>query len=218
MPSGSAFIDCKVCNEKKLGSKNSTTCYDCIDAGYKHCSKCNTTKPLSEFYIATDTGIARGICKECCKSNANIAHQVKVKTDKNYKALCNERSKLSHARSYATPIGYVKAIVQRQKRRNICGEYTPEEWFACIEAFNYECAYCSSKHKLTVDHIVAISRGGYGYAFNLVPACESCNKSKGAKDIVEWYTAQPFYAEDKLVKIHKRYRLLQDKLIQQLRR
>jgi 5-methylcytosine-specific restriction endonuclease McrA len=41
------------------------------------------------------------------------------------------------------------------------------------------CHYCPAP-ATTVDHVVPVARGG-GHAGNLVPACTSCNASKGAR-------------------------------------
>lgn len=43
------------------------------------------------------------------------------------------------------------------------------------------CHYCGAKvdpDQLTMDHVVPVSRGGRSTKGNIVPACESCNKSK----------------------------------------
>lgn len=69
--------------------------------------------------------------------------------------------------------------------------------------FELCCAYCGSKSKqLTLDHVVAESKGGIKSRKNLVPACARCNKSKGSKHLTDWYIATlPFYCEKRLQKI-----------------
>lgn len=44
------------------------------------------------------------------------------------------------------------------------------------------CYYCGKKSKLTLDHIIPLSRGGTHSRDNVLFACNSCNCSKGAKD------------------------------------
>jgi len=51
---------------------------------------------------------------------------------------------------------------------------------------NKPCFYCGSKERLTLDHIVPISRGGVHSIGNLVTACKSCNSKKGDRFIMEW--------------------------------
>lgn len=48
------------------------------------------------------------------------------------------------------------------------------------------CFYCQRKAVLTIDHIIPLVRGGRHAIGNLAPACEKCNKSKGALLLVEW--------------------------------
>lgn len=47
------------------------------------------------------------------------------------------------------------------------------------------CVYCGAP-ATTVDHVVPLARNGLETESNLVPACGSCNSSKGAKLLAEW--------------------------------
>lgn len=50
------------------------------------------------------------------------------------------------------------------------------------------CVYCGdTSGPLSVDHIVPVARGGSNHFSNFVPACRSCNSSKGAKLVEEWW-------------------------------
>ena len=72
--------------------------------------------------------------------------------------------------------------------------------------FNNCCAYCDSTSKrLTLDHVLAESKGGIDSWRNLVPACVKCNKSKGSKNLNDWYIASlPFYSKERLQRILNR--------------
>lgn len=65
------------------------------------------------------------------------------------------------------------------------GSFTRNEWNKLKKNFNYRCAYCRRKKKLTVDHIIPLSKGGTNYIDNIIPACRSCNskKSNNHKDV-----------------------------------
>lgn len=42
----------------------------------------------------------------------------------------------------------------------------------------FTCAYCGTKHDLTIDHVIPISRGGKQNWENMVTACMTCNQKK----------------------------------------
>lgn len=46
---------------------------------------------------------------------------------------------------------------------------------------NYTCQYCGSGQRLTLDHVMPVSRGGKSTWENVVTACYSCNSYKGSK-------------------------------------
>ena len=48
------------------------------------------------------------------------------------------------------------------------------------------CTYCGSTDRITIDHIVPLSRGGKHEPEILTPACWTCNCSKGARLLDEW--------------------------------
>lgn len=95
-----------------------------------------------------------------------------------------------------------------QKRR---GEENPDfshqEWKECLIFFGGECAYCGGTprkgQRLTRDHLDAISNGGRTVQSNIVPACGTCNSSKGAEDFRDWFMKQPFFSQERLNRIFK---------------
>lgn len=42
----------------------------------------------------------------------------------------------------------------------------------------FTCAYCGTKHDLTIDHVVPISKGGKQSWDNMITACMTCNQKK----------------------------------------
>ena len=61
-----------------------------------------------------------------------------------------------------------------------------EEWENLKKKFNYKCLKCGKKEpaiKLTIDHIIPISKNGKNIIKNIQPLCRSCNSSKGNKII-----------------------------------
>ena len=71
----------------------------------------------------------------------------------------------------------------RRRATEKAGYVTPGflEWLV-----DQPCAYCGAEDRIEVDHVVPIARGGDHDEMNLVPACRSCNASKGKKLMSEW--------------------------------
>lgn len=72
-----------------------------------------------------------------------------------------------------------------------------------FQVFGFKCAYCGSKERMTVDHVLPIKLGGLDEAANIVPACRNCNASKSARPVEEWYKEQAFFNEKKWKTIQK---------------
>ena len=54
------------------------------------------------------------------------------------------------------------------------------------------CIYCSGPAD-SIDHLIPRLLNGPDSADNLVPACKSCNSSKGARDLFEWAERKRFF-------------------------
>jgi hypothetical protein len=68
------------------------------------------------------------------------------------------------------------------------------------------CIYCGSTEKLTLEHILPLSRGGPNTADNAIFVCKKCNSSKGSKRLYEWFgyvrrDEIPSIAEGKYLKL-----------------
>lgn len=50
----------------------------------------------------------------------------------------------------------------------------------------YKCWYCGSNKTLTIDHILAQSKGGKSTWRNLITCCHTCNNQKGDIDVVKF--------------------------------
>lgn len=86
--------------------------------------------------------------------------------------------------------GIYKRIRYTDEVRN----YTIEEWEKCKSHFNYKCAYCGCKKKLTKEHFIPFKSGGEYSSKNIIPVCKSCNSSKYDKSFFDWYPLQDFYS------------------------
>jgi hypothetical protein len=52
------------------------------------------------------------------------------------------------------------------------------------------CSYCGRTDQIVLDHLIPRAAGGRDAGDNLLPACKSCNSSKGSKDVLLWYQAR----------------------------
>ena len=63
-------------------------------------------------------------------------------------------------------------------------------WQDLKEAFGNECAYCGKSQDvvgtLQQEHIIPFNKDGEYVLGNIIPACKSCNASKGKKNMDEW--------------------------------
>lgn len=80
----------------------------------------------------------------------------------------------------------VRAAGHRRRARlsESVENYTPEEWAALKAAVDYTCLMCGRQEpeiKLTVDHIVPVSKGGSNGIQNVQPLCRECNNIKHAR-------------------------------------
>ena len=70
--------------------------------------------------------------------------------------------------------------------------------------FGGACAYCGRiPHVLTLDHIVAKSKGGFDVRSNLVAVCLRCNKSKASQHLWDWWQASPWWDEARAQQLAK---------------
>lgn len=74
----------------------------------------------------------------------------------------------------------------RARKKGNGGFFTPEEWIQLKARYDHTCLCCGQREpdiRLTIDHVIPISKGGRNDIGNIQPLCRSCNSSKGAKSI-----------------------------------
>jgi 5-methylcytosine-specific restriction endonuclease McrA len=75
----------------------------------------------------------------------------------------------------------------RRARKSLAeGSYAADDVKRIFSAQKGKCACCGHKRKLTVDHIVPLSKGGSNWPSNLQGLCLPCNSAKHARDPIEF--------------------------------
>lgn len=100
------------------------------------------------------------------------------------KRLSNARWRKAHPEQYLLCIE-----ANRAKRRGIQGEFTLDDYWNQYYMQDGKCQYCAKKRKMTIDHVIPMSRLNLrptNWPDNVVLACLPCNASKNAKTLEEW--------------------------------
>lgn len=187
----------------------------------KQCSKCNQSKPTTEFHksIRSPSGL-NPQCKTCVnkkladwkKANPERTREIeKTYRERNRQKVkqsslnwyhSNRKTQNQKSREYARRNKEAQAIRgalwkknnpekvrestnRRRIRKQLNGEYFISDK-EIKRLYAAPCVYCGSLQRITVDHVIPISRGGVHSIGNLVSACLSCNSSKRDKTIMEW--------------------------------
>jgi 5-methylcytosine-specific restriction endonuclease McrA len=101
---------------------------------------------------------------------------------------------------------------ERNHRRLACirengGILTAGDWKAIKKAQGGCCLACGKKARLTVDHIIPLSKGGRNEPANVQGLCKSCNSSKGNRHNTD-YRPKPPVKEGSLNLIQRIKKLL----------
>lgn len=93
----------------------------------------------------------------------------------------------------------IRNFTQRRnaRKRSLLSTLTPEQWENIKHHFNNCCAYCGNSLPLTQDHLVPLSKGGEYTINNIIPACGSCNSSKGPEMFEEWFPSFKHYSKER---------------------
>ena len=126
---------------------------------------------------------------------------------RNYKRLNCERVKARDAEYRRAHAEEARATCQRRhaRKRAATSPLAVVTAAAIAERFALTdgCAYCGVDAKKTVEHVVPFKLGGLHVPSNLVGACHSCNSSKNASPVEEWFKAQPFFSEQRWQRIQE---------------
>lgn len=93
------------------------------------------------------------------------------------------------SRTCETEMVFKQMTLDRHRSRATTSDscnVTVAQWMKILRDFGHRCAYCNKAGKMTIDHVMPLSRGGRHSISNLVPACKACNKNKANLTVSEW--------------------------------
>ncbi len=171
-----------------------------LPAGFtKTCSVCEKTFPASGFY--RHKGGAFGLAARCrkCTNIAGAEFQRKNKEQtlerirrwiernpERRREIAREwNSRNKHLRPKRDRSGDLSLKIRR-KILKAQPKISPVTLKRIFESTNGKCSYCGIAAKLTLDHMIPLSKGGLHNAKNLSPVCQPCNSSKRNKTLEEY--------------------------------
>lgn len=98
----------------------------------------------------------------------------------------SEQGQANNAKYRATEkgraVGQKRSANRRARVREAEGTVTAEDWLLILEQHKHRCYYCKKiRVRMTLDHVIPLSKGGRNSPENVVPACVSCNCAKRDK-------------------------------------
>lgn len=175
----------------------------------KLCTKCSVERPITDFHRKTRSSDGHHTwCKPCAKVLRAIRYQnnkdkVGMQTTAYHETNAAARSSylqeyyLEHKDVYQkraavwrrcnpekTQIA-MSAYVARKRNAGTV-DFTAAQWTQLKAAYGM-CAYCHNTNRtLEQEHVVPLVRGGDHTLENIIPACRTCNASKGDKTALEF--------------------------------
>ena len=136
------------------------------------------------------------VYREANREHASEYSKLYYRENKEYYA---EKMRI-HRREH--PEGYrITKHNRRARERKLLHTLTSEQWEKAKLHFKNECAYCGDTLPLTQDHFLATNNGGPYTMDNIIPACGSCNSSKGDRFFSSWYPKSSNYSKQRELNI-----------------
>lgn len=158
----------------------------------KFCRKCQTEKPIEEFWnCKTFPDGKQAWCKVCgraaTKAWVEKNHERQKESQRRWYQE-NREDHLERTAQWSANHLPQKAEYRRARRARLVGadgETTDELTQARMAYHGYRCIYCGGPFE-EVDHAIPLDRGGSNWPANLVPSCVKCNRSKYTRTIWEY--------------------------------
>ena len=163
----------------------------------RRCSVCRVVKNINDFIAHNQNFLGRGYsCKECfrgiskryyCKNKERV-----LERSKKWHILNKEKRKEIVARWRTNnpekwiEVRKIANLNAKIKRLGLDGKISSADWESLKKKYNWTCPSCKKQEpevKLTIDHVIPVTKGGDNHVSNLQPLCKSCNSKKYNKVI-----------------------------------
>ena len=146
---------------------------------------------------------------ELCKKRSQKYRESHKEELSRKRKIYSETHKYERKRWLNSESGRASDRASRHKRRALIvkngGSFTKDEVIEALQFFNYTCPYTGEplEDNYHLDHIIALTKGGTNYIWNIIPCNSYANTSKHNADMEEWYRKQPYFSEERLQKIYE---------------
>src|ERR1039458_1846555 len=147
---------------------------------HQTCSACRETFPLKDEFWHKNAARRCGLmaeCKTCARKKAEAWY-----TAHRGDPVILERNRKHYQKNRVAVMAQTSAA--RRRRKLAPGRVTQFDIGVQFAKQNGLCFYCHKSiegRKFDVDHFVPLIKGGTNHPKNIVLACPTCNKNKGAK-------------------------------------
>ena len=172
--------DCRICGQNNVEHKTGpATCRRCSQAAYLI-----VKRRYQQGTKGKATTRAREEREDVREQRRLYSAAVRIPTPKPIRTeverlesrhLANERYITSQKGKAKKRRDYARRKAALVKSRPV----TAEDWLEILALHKNRCHYCRKRRVLTIDHVIPLSKGGKHLKENIVPACRSCNSTKG---------------------------------------
>lgn len=156
------------------------------------CTKCGDIKPFDEFgpYPRAKSG-RYSWCRICVAVRAKAKQAARRRDPVQRAKLLAEKSRYAKSdRGVAQKrkSSEIDNHKRRQRMLRTAWNWSVKQWNKCKDTWGNKCAYCGKAKTLTQDHFIPLSHPDCPgtVPHNMIPACPSCNYSKGAIHPYDW--------------------------------
>ncbi|OYR79331.1 hypothetical protein DJ84_18425 [Halorubrum ezzemoulense] len=209
---------CKECRGSEFGVHKPNQVMDTPD-GKKICTSCQQVLPADpeHFYRQqkTSDGFAT-TCKKCHPSDGRAEYEIhrpnktgvtpdgrEIPEGEWFCPSCEQIIPLNGRHFYEQDGGFevyckpCSGLRRNQMRRADTG-LSGSDWESIKDHWRVDavvhCAYCGDGTDSPVrDHVQPLANGGETVVENIIPTCESCNKSKHDSPATDWYIGSEIY-------------------------